>query len=127
MGSCSGGNGRSSLSLSRLCLSIQLWMHQACALQVPQPGCGLQGAAEGGYVRTRQWSPLSSHRSADSCGCKAAAGTIADSSEQKSLAERTEHQQWCVMYHVTLGLFSVAQEDLEVQRDESGSDKAVQA
>lgn len=83
-------------------------------------------------MSNREWSPFSSHGSlpaspgtAGSCGCKAAVGTVADSSEQKSLAEHTGHQQRCVMYHVTLRLFSVTQEDLEVQRDESGSDKAV--
>jgi hypothetical protein len=62
-----------------------------------------------------------------SCGYKAATGTITHNPVSGIAWQSTQHQQWCVMCHMTLGLFSVTQEDMEGQRDESGSDKAVHA
>lgn len=62
-------------------------------------------------------------------GCKAT-GTTTRSGKQKNLAEHTASTVvWDVPLdgRVTLRLFSVTQEDGEVQRDDRGSDKTVEA
>lgn len=104
-----------------------------CAPQVPQPGCRLQSAAEGGYVCTRQRGPFSSLRSFQrrqepQWVVTLQVQSITRASGKTWQSTRASTVVWDVPLdgRVTLRLFSVTQEDGEVQRDDRGSDKTVE-
>lgn len=124
----------SSLSSSSFARPSRIGCAGPCAPQVPQRGCRLQSAAEGGYVCTRQRGPFSSlrsfqHRQEPQWVVTLQVQSLTPASGKTWQSTRASTVVWDVPLdgRVTLRLFSVTQEDVEVQRDDGGSDKTVEA